>query len=141
MRQTAVAACETRVYSFASCDKIHARQWGVRGRGAVRVPDHMALHEGWAILHFRDRPPLAGRLRYEVIGDTDRWSLDVPTTQDHAGYVAILRPGSIHAVLPCDESEALMFMSGAPAAQQKARHARHNPPRAGMWGPADQRSP
>jgi hypothetical protein len=68
------------------------------------------LHEGWAILTFGGKAPLAGLLRYELVGgDLHQWVLDVPPCHHHKGYTAIIAPESIRTVTPCTEDEALAF--------------------------------
>ena len=69
------------------------------------------LHEGWAILTFRDKPPIAGLLRYEHVGGTiHQWVIDVPPTKPHKGYTAIIGPDAVDSVTPCTESEAILFV-------------------------------
>jgi hypothetical protein len=70
----------------------------------------VTLHEGWAIVTFADRPPVAGRLRYVYVGgDLHQWQLDVPPGDRHRGYTAGLDPLSVKSVTPCSEQEALTF--------------------------------
>ena len=69
------------------------------------------LHEGWVILTFADREPLAGMLRYEKVGELFQWVLDVPASHRHRGYVAIIDPLAIKTVTPCTDTEAVKFIS------------------------------
>ena len=71
------------------------------------------LYEGWAIVTFDDangKPPLAGRLRYELVGALDQWSIDVPACHHHHGYSAIIDPRGVRSVTPCSEGEATVFV-------------------------------
>ena len=68
------------------------------------------LHEGWAILTFTDqRPPHAGRLRYEQVGQMYQWVLSVPACHGHQGFEAIINPLHVKAITPCSEEDAIAF--------------------------------
>jgi hypothetical protein len=72
----------------------------------------MVLHEGWSILTFADKPPLAGLLRYEHVGGTlHQWAIDVPAVKHHKGYTAIIAPEAVKSVTPCTEEEAASFVA------------------------------
>jgi hypothetical protein len=75
----------------------------------------LVLHEGWSILTLADDRVLAGLLRLEHVGVLQQWALDVPANGMHHGYTAILCPGSIIAVEPCSEADAICIGIGSAA--------------------------
>jgi hypothetical protein len=77
------------------------------------------LHEGWAILTFKDgRPPSAGRVRYERVGELFQWVLVVPACHSHKQIEAILDPRYVKTITCCTEEEAIA-MANTPAAMRK----------------------
>ena len=74
------------------------------------------LHEGWAILTFTDqRPPHAGRLRYQQVGQMYQWVLSVPPSHRHLGFDAIIDPLHVQTITPCSEEQAIAI-ANTPAA-------------------------
>lgn len=72
------------------------------------------LHQKWAIVLLRGKRPIGAYVRLMDDDGIDRIELDVPASEHHLGYLAILSPDSVLGGIICTEAQARAFNLAEP---------------------------